>query len=340
MKKLYNIVFNFRFVFLLIGLVGIFTTRYAVDINFANASASAKTVLAGIDAPYSIAFVKNHTNAAVLNLKDGSEILIPEKFEEIKAVALSPNGDKIAIAGKLKENNGIFIADTAAKTVTPLVSTKDAFFNSPSFSSDGKLLAYTRSAKNDPFFPANIIISDIAKKDEKDLTKQQGTSEVNVYYNYPKFSKDSKTIICSAANIPDIDTPRYDTIFIKKIAVADGKIETVTGGATTFDEKGVSTGFKASVPTLLEDGKIGFLKTVANTDRVLSIVDPAKNNEVTDLMPAVENISLPSFSKDGKFVIFEIFNDDDKNPQSSINIVEVSTRTVKKIAENGNAPSF
>ncbi|HNY12634.1 MAG TPA: hypothetical protein PKK26_13675 [Candidatus Wallbacteria bacterium] len=340
MKKIYSIVFNFCFVCLLVGLVGIFTTKYAVDFNFASASASAKAITAKLAIPRSIAFVKNNSNAAILNLNDGSETLIPEKFNEIKAVALSPNGDKIAIAGKLKEENGIYLADTATKTVTGLVSKKDVFFNSPSFSSDGTLLTYIASVKNDPFSPSNIMILDIAKKAEKNITNQKATSEINVYYNYPKFSKDSKTIICSAANIPDVDTPRYDTIYIKKIGADNGAGEFITGGATTFDEKGAQSGFKASVPTLLEDGKIGFLKIVANTERILSVVDPAKNNEVTDITPAVENIAGPSFSKDGKFVVFEIFNDDDKNPQSSINLLDVSAKSFEKIVEKGNSPSF
>jgi len=295
---------------------------------------------ASLNIDQKVAYIKNHTNLAVLNLKDGSEIIFPEKFSEIKAVALNSKKDKAVVAGKLKNDAGIYIADTADKKIVPLFEKKGVYFNSPSFSADGKFIAYTACKKDDPFSPADVMIYDIEKKSEKNVTNQKPPAGTGIYYNYPKFSADRKFIICSAANIPDLETPRYDTIFIVKVnALGNAPAETLTGGVTSYNDKGDQSGFKASVPTVLDDGRIGFLKLI-DVDCALAVLDPSRNNEVTDLAANIENLSMPTFSKDGKYAAFEIFNDDEKNPGSSINIIDFSTKSVRKIAENGYKPAL
>ncbi len=300
----------------------------------------ASPINAALNIDLKIAYIKNHSNLAVLNLKDGSEIIFNEKFSEIKAVSLNSNKDKAIIAGKLKNDNGIYLADINSKKIVPLFEKKAVYFNSPSFSDDGKSLAYTASGKDNPFFPADIMIYDIEKKSEKNITNQKTSAGTGIYYNYPKFSADRKSIICSAANIPDFETPRYDTIFIVKINLSgNAQAETLAGGATSYNENGDASGFKASVPTVFNDGRIGFLKLVG-IECVLAVLDPLKNKDITDLAANINNLAMPSFSKDGKYAAFEIFNDDEKNPSSSINLIEFSTKSVKKIADNGYKPAF
>ena len=310
--------------------------------HIAPAAETQKTppVKAALNIELELAYIKDHTNLAVLNLKDGAEIVFPEKFNEIKAVSLSPKKDKAVIAGKLKNDNGIYIADISSKKIVPLFEKNGVYFNSPSFSADGKFIAYTAGKKDDPFSPADIMIYDIEKKAEKNVTNQKPAEGTGIYYNYPRFSTDTKFLICSAANIPDLQTPRYDTIFIVKINLSENALaETLAGGATSYNEKGDASGFKASVPTVLDDGRIGFLKLVG-VECVLAVLDPNKNKEVADLAADINNLAMPSFSKDGKYAAFEIFNDDEKNPAASINLIEFSTKSVKKIAENGYKPAF
>jgi len=329
--------FNIRSLLLLTIVLGVLFTGWHTA---AAENMKAGQVNASLNLDLKIAYIKAHTNLAVLDLKNGSEILFTEKFSEIRSVSLNSKKDKVIIAGKLNNDNGIYIADINSKKINALFEKKDVYFNSPSFSADGKFAAYTACKKESPFSPADVMIYDIEKRSERNVTDQKPAAGTGIYYNYPKFSADRKFLICSAANVPDIETPRYDTIFIVKInAEGNAPVETLAGGATSYNEAGEESGFKASVPTVLNDGRIGFLK-LAGMECVLSVLDPLKNKEVTDLAANINNLAMPSFSKDGKYAAFEIFNDDAKNPSSSINLIDLSSKSVKKIAENGYKPSF
>lgn len=336
MKKVYSVIFNICFACLIVGFVGISVSMYVVC---ASGSATAQGLpAAGIDA--SVAFVKAPGSVVLLNLKDGSQKTVAGGFSKISSVSLDRKREKVVIAGVMNGKNGVYAAETATGAVKPVVEKKE-YCSMASISADGARVAFVTGESDDPFHPSNVVVCDIAGKNEKALTHQAGTNETNFFYNYPKFTKDGASVICSKAYIPDVTTPKYESIYVVKFDLAAGSESVIIGGATEFDEKGDSKGFKASAPSVLDDGRIGFLKTVAHTEKFLAIVDPAKNNAVEDVVKDID-LACPSFSPDGKYIVFEVLAEPaaDAQPKASLAVYDIAAKAMKKVAEEGLNPSF
>jgi len=337
MKKIYDYLFYFCFIIIFVGFVAMFASHFALKLNFGMAVASSKEMLAGFFADEKLAYVKNGGEIALIDLKTGIETLINEKFGDIKSIAFNKSRSKLIIAGSYKNINGVYFYDFANKKASAIVCDKSSFYYSASCSSDGKSVCYTLSKKNDPFYFTDIRVYDLASKTEKNVTNQSETSEVLFYYNYVQFSHDAKALIYSRASISDIDTPRYDSIHICKLNLSNSSEEVLIGGSTAYDSQGAPSGFKASVPSLLENGNIGFLKTIGNVKKSFAIYD-VSSGLITEALGEIENVALPKFSRNGKYIAFEMFNDEGQK-HSFIQLYEISSRSHRKVAE-GKLPVF
>jgi Tol biopolymer transport system component len=345
MKKIYQLLFTFCFAVILTGIIAIFISRYAVDFNFGLASASSSRVTAGFAGPaVKMAYIKTTGAVCVIDLKTNSETVISEKFEDISSLKFNRAHDKLIISAARKEKSGVYIYEIASKSVNTLIEAdkKNRRFISADFSADDSLACYSASKTGDPFAPSDIYIFNAENKTEKNITAQDESAEIVFYHNYPQFTDDSKALIYSKASIPDIDTPRYDAIYIcrrpleAKGAAASEAI--LTGGSTVFDDKGEASGFKASAPALADNNKIAFLKTIGTVEKYLSVYD-AEKKEIADIISKAENIALPCFTKDLKYAAFEQFNDEGGRDSSSIYLYEIASKSMKKIA-SGRMPAI
>ncbi len=333
MKKIYNLLFTFCFTVILTGIIAIFVSRYAVDFNFGLASASSNGAEITAPADLKIAYVKTSGRICLLNLKDNSETIINEKFEGVNSLKFNQGRDKLIISASYKGKSGVYIYDISAKTVSAVRESeiKDRHYMSADISADDKRICFTASKTGDPFAPSDIFIYNTEDKSEKNITRQDQSAEVVFYYNYPQFSVDSKQVIYSKASIPDIDTPRYDTIFICSLDLNGGSESVIIGGATVFDENGGASGFKASAPCVLSGGRIAFLKTVGTVEKFLSVYDPEKK-ETSDIISQAENIARPCYSKDFKYAAFEQINEAGGKEIYSICLYDILAKSMKKIA--------
>lgn len=342
MKKTYNIVFNFCFTFLLIGFLGIFTTNHAIRfLDTATASSINPLAACGIDKK--VAYLAPNKNVMLINLKDGNETIVTDKFSEIDSMSLDLTLNKITVAGRLKTNdasklNGVYMIDIEKGDISTICESRKYYF-SPCLSSNQKFAAYIVSGKNDQFTPSNIELKNLDTNSVKSLTNQPETGENGIFYNYPRFSQAGDSIIYSKADIPDIDTPRYGSIYICQTPFTGGTESVIIGGATVYGTNGESNNeYKASVPNILAGNKIGFLKTVGNVSKSLALIDGLKSNEVTDILTDADNLARPDFSKDGKYVVFELYNDEQS--KCSIQLYDINARATRKICETGEMPSI
>lgn len=345
MKRIYQLLFTFCFAVILTGIIAIFISRYAVDFNFGLASASSSGVTAGFTGlTVKMAYIKSTGDVCIMDLKTNSETIISEKFGDISSLKFNRAHDKLIISGSRKEKSGVYIYETADKSVNTLIESdkKSRRFIYADFSADDNLACYSASKTGDPFAPSDIYLFSAESKTEKNITAQDESAEIVFYYNYPQFSNDSKSLIYSKASIPDIDTPRYDAIYICSRPLtkgADDASESVLiGGSTVFDDKGEAAGFKASAPAVVNNNKIAFLKTIGTVEKYLSIYD-AEKKETTDIISKAENIALPCFTKDLKYAAFEQINDEDGRDASSIYLYETASKSMKKVA-TGRMPAL
>jgi len=346
MKKIYQLLFTFCFAVILTGIIAIFVSRYAVDLNFGLASASSSGITAGFAGPAAkMAYIKSSGAVCVMDLKTNSETIIPEKFEDISSLKFNRAHDKLIISGSRKEKSGVYVYETTDKSVNTLIESdkKSRRFIYADLSADDSQACYSASKTGEPFAPSNIYLFNAESKTEKNITAQDESAEIVFYYNYPQFSNDSKSIIYSKASIPDIDTPRYDAIYIcsrpldAKSAAATAE-SILIGGSTVFDDKGEATGFKASAPSVVDNDKIAFLKTIGTVEKYLSVYD-AEKKETADIISKAENIALPCFTKDLKYAAFEQFNDEGGSDVSSIYLYEIAAKSMKKVA-TGRMPAI
>ncbi len=348
MKKIYQLLFTFCFAVILTGIIAIFVSRYAVDFNFGLASASSTGVTAGFAGPAArMAYIKSTGAVCVIDLKTNSETIISEKFDDIRSLKFNRAHDKLIISGSRKEKSGVYIYETASKSVSALIESdkKNRRFIYADLSADDSRACYSVSKTGDPFAPSDIFLFNAESKIETNMTAQDESAEIVFYYNYPQFSNDSKSLIYSKASIPDIDTPRYDAIYIcsRPLNAAKGSAaaanETILiGGSTVFDDKGEASGFKASAPTVADNDKIAFLKTIGTVEKYLSVYDAVKK-ETADIISKAENIALPCFTKDLKYAAFEQINDDGGRGASEIYLYETSSKSMKKVAA-GRMPAL
>ncbi|HBC73482.1 MAG: hypothetical protein A2008_11720 [Candidatus Wallbacteria bacterium GWC2_49_35] len=340
MKKIYNILFTFCFVVVLTGIIAMFASKYAVDFNFGLASASSGGAETIVGADIKMAYVKTGGAVCVHNLKNGSETVIAEKFENIKSLKFNRAHDKLIICASLKGKNGIYSYEIPSKTLTAITEfeVKTRQFMSANLSDDDRLVCFSASKTGDPFAPSDVFIYNADDKTEKNITRQDESAEVVFYFNYPQFSTDSKSLVYSKASIPDIDTPRYDAIYICSRDIASGAEAVIAGGATAFDEKGAASGFKASAPVVVDGGSIAFLKTVGTVEKYLSVYD-MKKKESVDLLSKAENIAHPCFTGDLKYAAFEQINDGDGKEIYDVFLYDIAQKTMKKIAP-GRMPAL
>lgn len=340
MKKLYNILFTFCFTVLVMGFVAMFASRYAADFNFGLASASSGPAGEVASAGVKIAFVKNSGQVCIADLKSGAETVLPEKFEDVKSLRFNASRSKLVICASLKGKNGIYSYDTAAKSISAMTESdpKVRRFMYAALSADGSLLCFSASKTGDPFAPSDIFVRGVEDGKEKNVTGQNESAEVVFYYNYPQFSPDSKSLVYSKASIPDIDTPRYDAIYICSRDLAGGAETVVTGGSTVFDADGAATGFKASAPAVIDGDRIAFLKTVGTVEKYLSVYD-ARKKEVSDLLNKAENIAMPSFTGDLKYAAFEQINGGGEKEDFDVFLYDISAKSMKKVA-SGRMPAL
>ena len=342
MKKIYQLLFTFCFAVILTGIIAIFVSRYAVDFNFGLASASSSDAANGFTGGPAVrmAYIKTTGAVCITDLKTNSETLITEKFEDIQSLKFNRSHDKLIISAARKEKSGVYIYEIASKTVTALIEAdkKSRRFIFADLSAGDNLACYSASKTADPFAPSDIYILNTEDKTEKNITAQDESAEIVFYYNYPQFTDDSKALVYSKASIPDIDTPRYDAIYIcsrplgAKGAAAPATAESIlAGGSTVFDDNGKASGFKASVPAIADNNKIAFLKTIGTVEKYLSVYD-AEKKEIADIISKAENIALPCFSRDLKYAAFEQFDDEGGRDASSIYLYEIAAKSMKKVA--------
>ncbi len=341
MKKTYQLLFTFCFAVISTGIIAMFISKYAVDFNFGLAAASSiSDVEADFTADLKMAFIKSSGLVCVKDLKTGRETLAAEKFEVISSIKFNASRDKLIICGAYKGKNGVYIYEFNSKSLKTIIESgkKDRHFFYADINKNENFVCYAASKTGDPFAPSDLFSRSLENNSETNITAQNESAEVVFYYNYPQFSSDSKNIIYSKASIPDLDTPRYDAIYVCSRPLAGGTEEVLTGGAAVFNETGEASGFKASAPSPADSGCVAFLKTIGTVEKCLSVYDAVKK-ETNDITGLSENISRPVFTKNLKYAAFEQLNDEGGREISHVYLYEVSSRTMKKITA-GRMPAL
>jgi dipeptidyl aminopeptidase/acylaminoacyl peptidase len=144
----------------------------------------------------------------------------------------SPDGAKIAFVSNRTEdpdrndNDDIYVVEAKAGAQIQILTTWKGRDNRPSWSKDGKYIAYLRSTSDETFINYDQNILAIMTPDgsnSKLLTKELDRPVGN-----PKWGKDSKSI----AFLVDDDRQSY----ISSIDLASGKITKVIGGDRSFSD--------------------------------------------------------------------------------------------------------
>lgn len=256
-------------------------------------------------------------NEIYLLTKDKMQKLTDNTWEDEYPV-WSPDGKKIAFTANPRGNYDIFIMNPDGTDITPLTNSPSNE-GEPSWFPDGKNIAYAREIKKLLRKEAALFRVNLDTKNTKRIIP--GYSKINAI---PHISPTAPLIVFTGKRTFGWDVAVYD--------MRKNEVEYLEEGG------------KSCRARFSPDGKkLAYVSSKADGKGDIWLMDP-DGSEKTRLTERDETFDyFPSWSPDGKYIVFNSSTKHDHNADWKLYIIDVSSRTISMLFDtpgNDNFPDW